>query len=154
MRGRSAAVVLWAVALAVASASAFTPMLPDPQLTPGKVAAGATDRRGVTPAMEEQVFARYRISPGHRRAYKIDHLIPRELGGADDLKNLWPQRISARPYTARRKEVLTGQLLRLIASGELTLAQAQQEISEDWISSFITRVGMVYLSPKKMTDPD
>lgn len=153
MRRRQAA-VMWCVLVTAASAHAFTPMLPDARLTPGKVATGAADLRGVTAAMENEVFARYRIVPERRRAYKIDHLIPRELGGADDVKNLWPQRISARPYTARRKEVLTAHLLQLVAAGELTLAQAQQEMREDWISSFITRIGMVYLSPRKMTDDD
>jgi hypothetical protein len=40
---------------------------------------------------------------------------------------------------------LTQRLLARIAAGEMTLAQAQQEISQDWISCFVDRLGMIYL---------
>ncbi len=134
---------------AAPAVDAFQPLLPDPKLTPGKVATRPADSRGVTGAMRDEVFARYRIPPEHRGAYKIDHLIPKELGGADAIENLWPQKINARPYTARRKALLTQTLLELVANGKLTLAEAQREVREDWISSFINRIGMVYLEPGK-----
>jgi hypothetical protein len=44
-----------------------------------------------------------------------------------------------------RKELLTQQLLARIAAGKMTLAQAQKEISEDWISCFVEYLGIVYL---------
>ena len=129
-------------------------MLPDPKLTPGKVAVSRADARGVSEEMREAVFARYRVPFENRGAYVIDHLIPRELGGADALENLWPQRINARPYPARRKQLLAAELTKLIASGKMTLAQAQTEMQEDWISSFVTHIGMVYLSPDKVPAGD
>ena len=87
------------------------PMLPDPKLTPGKIARKDKDRLGVTEEMERRVFSRYRIEWRRRAEFKVDHLIPIELGGADAVDNLWPQSLSTRPYNAHRKEVLTRQSL-------------------------------------------
>ncbi len=120
-------------------------MLPNRKLTPGKVARRDKDRSGVTEEMERKVFNRYHIPWRRRSEFKVDHLIPAELGGADTIDNLWPQSLYTRPYNAQRKESLTQRLLVRIASGELTLAKAQAEISEDWISCFIDQFGMVYL---------
>ena len=121
--------------------------LPNPKLTPGRIAASEKDRGGVTLAMEQKVFARYHLPWEWRARYKIDHLIPLELGGADMIDNLWPQKIRARPYGADRKELLTEVLLQKIRAGKMTLAQAQEEIRRDWIDAFIDHVGMVYLKP-------
>jgi hypothetical protein len=41
--------------------------------------------------------------------------------------------------------MLTEHLLARIARGQMTLAQAQEEIRADWISCFVDRLGMVYL---------
>ena len=120
-------------------------MLPDPKLTPGKIARKDKDRLGVTEEMERRVFSRYRIPWRRRPEFKVDHLIPIELGGADAIDNLWPQSLSTRPYNAHRKEVLTRLLLARIATGQMTLEQAQKEISEDWISCFVEYLGIVYL---------
>jgi hypothetical protein len=120
-------------------------MLPNRKLTPGKVARRDKDRHGVTEPMERKVFERYRIPWSRRPEFKIDHLIPVELGGADTIDNLWPQSLSIKPYGAERKELLTQRLLARIATGKMTLAKAQEEISEDWISCFVDHFGMVYL---------
>lgn len=120
-------------------------MLPDPMLTPGKVARNGPDRNGVTEEMERHVFRVYQIPWRRRAEFKVDHLIPTELGGADSVDNLWPQSLSIRPYNAERKELLTRRLLALIAAGEMTLPQAQREIREDWISCFVEHLGIVYL---------
>jgi hypothetical protein len=120
-------------------------MLPDPKLTPGKVARNGKERNGVTEEMERKVFDRYHIPWRRRLEFKIDHLIPLELGGADTIDNLWPQSLYTKPYNAQRKELLTERLLARIASGQMTLLQAQEEIRTDWISCFVDRLGMVYL---------
>ena len=128
-----------------ATGYAQEPLLPNPKLTPGRVAQSDKDRGGVTIAMEQRVFARYRLPWSRRPQFKIDHLIPRELGGADTLDNLWPQSLRAKPYGADRKELLTEVLLTRISKGQITLAQAQEQISKDWIDAFIDHVGLVYL---------
>jgi len=120
-------------------------MLPDPRLTPGRIAKGPQDRRRVTEEMARQVFRLYQIPWRRRPEFKIDHLIPVELGGADTIDNLWPQSLWMKPYNARRKEYLARYLLTLVAAEKMTLAEAQNEIREDWISCFVERVGMAYL---------
>ena len=114
-------------------------------LTPGRVARNGQDRDGVTEEMERRVLSLYHIHWRRRAEFKVDHLIPTELGGADSTDNLWPQSLSALPYNAVRKELLTRCLLALIASGKMTLTQAQREIREDWICCFVEHLGMVYL---------
>jgi hypothetical protein len=64
--------------------------LPNPKLTPGRIAERDNDRVGVTLKLEQQVFARYRLPWSRRAEFKIDHLIPLELGGAETIDNLWP----------------------------------------------------------------
>jgi hypothetical protein len=130
-----------------ANAGAQNALLPNPKLTPGRVAERDTDRAGVTIAMERKVFARYRLPWARRPEFKIDHLIPRELGGADTIDNLWPQKIRAKPYGADRKELLAEVLLQKVRAGKMTLAQAQEEIRRDWIDAFIDHLGMVFLRP-------
>jgi hypothetical protein len=120
-------------------------LLPNPKLTPGRVARTEKERSGVTARIEQQVFARYRLAWSRRAEFKIDHLVPLELGGADTVDNLWPQSMRARPYGADRKELLTELLLQKIRAGKITVAQAQEEIRRDWIDAFIDHVGMVYL---------
>ena len=126
-------------------AQAGNDMLPNPKLTPGKIARKDKDRNGVTGEMERHLFDRYHIPWRRRPEFKVDHLIPVELGGADVMDNLWPQSLYARPYSVERKELLTQHLLARIAAGKITLAQAQKEISQDWISCFVEYLGIVYL---------
>jgi hypothetical protein len=53
--------------------------------------------------------------------------------------------VRAKPYGADRKELLTEMLLARIRAGQMTFAQAQEQISRDWIDAFIDHLGMVYL---------
>ena len=141
----------WFIALIIgtivfaANAHAEEDLVPNPKLTPGKVAKRDKDKRGVTAAIEQKVFARYRLPWSRRAEFKIDHLIPVELEGADTIDNLWPQSVRAKPYGADRKELLTEVLLQRIAKGQITLEEAQKQISKDWIDAFIDHLGMVYL---------
>ena len=120
-------------------------MLPDPKLTPGKLARVGTPHHELGEALERKVFKRYRIPWSRRAEFRIDHLIPVELGGADSIDNLWPQSLEVKPYDAERKDLLARRLLALIGAGKITLVQAQEEIRKDWIDCFIDRVGFVYL---------
>jgi hypothetical protein len=137
-------VLLFALLL-VMNARAQDALVPNRKLTPGKIAESDKDRGGVTLKMEQKVFARYRLPWSRRGEFKVDHLIPPELGGADNIKNLWPQSVRSRPYGAERKGQLTEVLISRVRAGQLTLAQAQEQISRDWIDAFIDHVGMVYL---------
>jgi len=86
--------------------SQMLPLLPNHFVTPGVTVSGITlrkicrtkwgkDARHVTTAMKRQVFANYGLTgnkdpacirDAHGRRCEIDHLISRELGGADDEK--------------------------------------------------------------------
>jgi hypothetical protein len=138
-------VALYLTFFLAANVQAGDDMLPNAKLTPGKIARKDKDRNGITEEMERHVFDRYHIPWRRRAEFKVDHLIPIELGGADAIDNLWPQSLSTRPYNAHRKELLTQRLLARVATGKMTLAQAQKEISEDWISCFVEYLGIVYL---------
>src|SRR2546423_15434046 len=131
--------------LTIATAGAQNALLPNPKLTPGRIAGGDKDRGGVTLKMEQKVFSRYRLPWSRRGEFKIDHLVPVELGGADTIDNLWPQSLRTKPYGADRKELLTEVLLTRIRASQMTVAQAQEQISRDWIDTFIDHLGMVYL---------
>jgi hypothetical protein len=87
------------------------PISPDHHLTPGKTVNislakicstnWGTDQRHVTDAMKQQVVDAYHfdtencpkshLQGGLVRRVEIDHLVPRSLGGADDVANLWPE---------------------------------------------------------------
>lgn len=134
--------VLFALAADVRAQAA---LLPNPKLTPGRIAHSDKDRGGVTVEMEQKLFARYRLPWASRPAFKVDHLIPLELGGADTIDNLWPQSLRARPYGPDRKELLTEVLMQRIAKRQITLEEAQEQIRRDWIDAFIDHLGMVYL---------
>jgi hypothetical protein len=74
--------------------------LPDPTLTPGTVmttdAAAvctpgyAKSVRHVSGKVKAQVYAEYGIVSHRSGEYEVDHLISLELGGSNDVKNLWP----------------------------------------------------------------
>jgi len=108
--------------------------LPNPEQSPGVTRPLSTtqvcttrwglDRRHVTVAMKRRVARAYGIPWADRRAYEFDHLIPRELGGADDVRNLWPQPIAE----ARVKDRQENRLHRDVCAGRLSLAAAQREM--------------------------
>lgn len=93
------------------------------------------DRRAVTLAMKRHVAAAYGVPWAEHAKYEFDHLIPRELGGADDERNLWPQPWDG-PTGARAKDRLENRLHRAVCAGELTLDSAQTIIQSDWIAAF------------------
>lgn len=65
-------------------------------------------------------------SPG--ACCEVDHLISRELGGADMQKNLWPQKWEE----ARLKDRIENWLHRQVCGGAMPLATAQHLIRTDW----------------------
>jgi hypothetical protein len=68
----------------------------------------------------------------HGRRCEIDHLISRELGGADAIENLWPEPFGTQPWNAVRKDRLENRLHKDVCNGTITLEDAQREIRTDW----------------------
>ena len=125
--------------------------IPNLQITPGAVRAGLSktkicsikwgkDERHVTAAMKRQVFAAYgysgdddpRCVPAGKRTCEIDHLISRELGGADEVSNLWPQAYGTSPWNAVLKDKLENRLHKELCAGKITLKSARNMLVTDW----------------------
>ena len=127
----------------IALVFALTLGLPNPALTPGATRAvtmnelctpgSASKARQISGATKREVFRRYRITP-QPGAYEIDHLISLELGGSNDLANLWPQPYDG-PRNAHDKDALENQLHTLVCTGYVRLAEAQRAIATDWIAA-------------------
>jgi hypothetical protein len=150
--------ILAFLAAAIFSTMAFAVDSPNPSLTPGAVrttnpadiCSTATNKittktvRNVPESLKKQVYLEYGLPGGNNTGYcnvkdgcEIDHLISLELGGSNDIKNLWPQ-----PYTsewnARMKDVLENKMhvLACLKVNPVPLPQLQKEISTDWKSAY------------------
>ena len=106
-----AAHIVAVLVLALISGTVVADDLPDLGKTPGTSRPGLTkkticatlwgkDERHVDAAMKKEAFSRYGYtgysdprcaSNSHGKTCEIDHLVSRELGGADVVDNLWPQ---------------------------------------------------------------
>jgi|SRR6267143_4813929 len=88
--------------------------------------AWAHDPRHVSLTTKKAVFKRAGICWCDRAKYIVDHRVPRELGGADTLDNLWIQT----PPVAHRKDVEENRLRRAVCRGEVLLKDAQAQMRE------------------------
>jgi hypothetical protein len=122
-------------------------LLNDLSETPGKIVRSADTSvicvpgytsqpgvRHVTQAMKTSVYALYGAvhsgSPHHPPSCcEVDHLISLELGGSNDLANLWPE-----PYPdATAKDKVENALHHLVCQGKVNLGVAQRGIARDWV---------------------
>ena len=64
--------------------------------------------------------------------------MPLELGGSDDLANLWPEpRFSIEPeWNAERKDELENALHAFVCNGDLDIEVAQKAIEDDWTEAW------------------
>src|SRR2546429_6408138 len=132
-----------AAALALVAASSLraqTRQIPDPALTPGLALTVTADQlcpnvvlphRVTTTAIKVKIFQQYGITdcvvsgstpdspPTCGALYELDHLIPRSLGGADAVENLWPERLEG-PCNAHHKDRLHAFAHKEICAGRLT----------------------------------
>lgn len=135
--------------LLLVPAAAFA-QLPDHKLTPGVArplskAAVCTvrwgkDARHVTLSMKKQAFASYGIPWSQHAKYEVDHLISRELGGADAVANLWPERWTGE-WNAHQKDRAENATHRAVCRGDISLKDAQQQIARDWTVLYRRFVG-------------
>jgi hypothetical protein len=149
--------ILVALLVALIGFSAFAGDLPDLDKTPGKSRTGLSkaticntkwgkDERHVTKAMKDQVFALYGYSgyddakcvadpKGH--TCEIDHLISRELGGADVVENLWPEPYGSK-WNAHMKDKLENRLNKEMCkkNGGIKLQEARDMLVNDWRNAY------------------
>jgi len=138
----------FALLLLLSIGAAVAQDVPSPKITPGVVDTALTAQvlcapgfstttiRNVTEATKKQVYANYGVQnhAGYcsgTQGCEIDHLISLEIGGKNDIQNLWPQPYEGQ-WNAHMKDTLENKLHKLVCAGQLPLAQAQKEIATDW----------------------
>jgi hypothetical protein len=120
--------------------------LPDPACTPGAIRPGVTVAevctpgsssavRNVTTAEKDRVYTEYGITKHPAGAYEIDHLISLELGGSNEIANLWPEAATPKPGF-HEKDRVENYLHAEVCAGRMSLAEAQREIATDWIAVY------------------
>ncbi len=120
-------------------------VLPDSTCSPGAVlttdvkticTVGYTKTvRDVSVATKKKVFKEYGISYNLHSDYEVDHIISLELGGSNDISNLYPE-----SYTitngARIKDKFENYLHRQVCNGSMDIKEAQKEVSTDWLKYY------------------
>jgi hypothetical protein len=133
--------------------------LPDPTCTPGAVDATVTQANlaatlcrpgGYTASVRppEQLTEAFKDAalraygdPGAVSAYELDHLVPLEVGGSSDTRNLWPEPDDhPSPGVANSKDPVEDRLHDLVCAAVsggpyLPLAVAQRLIATDWTTA-------------------
>ena len=120
---------------------------PNPRFTPGDsfknstkericTVGYTTEVRNVSITTKKKVFEEYSIPyPPPSGAYEIDHFIPLELGGDNDIKNLWPQ--PSLPFPGfHDKDIVENYLHYEVCSKGMLLEEAQREITTNWFNVY------------------
>lgn len=116
--------------------------LPDAGCTPGNIFPNITEKdicvsgysknvRNVPESEKNQVFAEYGILSHTVGEYEVDHLISLELGGSNDISNLWPEAADPRPGF-HEKDSVENYLHKQVCDGIISLSEAQKIIANDW----------------------
>lgn len=126
-------------------------IFPNPNLTPGDIlnvtsndicARGYSSKvRYVTTTEKKQVFTEYGIPWSKHKNYEVDHFISLELGGSNDIKNLWPEPLHYQAINfdlgAKSKDKVEDLLHHKVCKGQLTLQEAQDIIKTNWANYYI-----------------
>ncbi len=140
---RIAALVIAFTAILGTGGSAYATATTDPMLTPGATNPAVTEAtihqtictrgytatvRNVSTRTKSVVYAEYHVAQSDKRRYVIDHLVPLEVGGSNDVKNLWPEPKA----DAEQKDQIENLLHARVCNGTVDLATAQQTFETEW----------------------
>ncbi|HYK86273.1 MAG TPA: HNH endonuclease [Ktedonobacteraceae bacterium] len=120
--------------------------LPDSTCTPGAILSTGTKAaicqpgysrsvRNVPTSVKDQAYAEYGITTHTTGQYEVDHLVSLELGGSNDISNLWPEAASPKPGF-HEKDKVENYLHDQVCSGAIDLKQAQIEIATNWLNVY------------------
>lgn len=120
--------------------------LQDQQCTPGAIISSATTSQICTPGYaksvrnvpiseKNQAYAEYNITHHRTGQYEVDHLVSLELGGSNDISNLWPEAASPKP-SFHEKDKVENYLHDQVCSGKISLRTAQNEIATNWLNVY------------------
>lgn len=128
-------------------------LYPKPDLTPGahlKVTAKEICVRGysknvrnVSTAEKRAVMRQYGVDPKQCRhgGCELDHFLSLELGGSNDIQNLWPEPANTKVGKQRigfhEKDFVENFLHSQVCSGKITLEEAQHAITTDWYAIYL-----------------
>ena len=88
--------------------------------------------RNVPESEKFAVEAEYGMAPGHYgSSLEIDHIVSLELGGSNDIANLYPEKLNAGPGY-RVKDRLENKAHDLVCAGTMTLHAVQVGIATNW----------------------
>jgi len=141
---------IWGVVLAFLTISCLAQSRPDPSLTPGVIRTSNAAEicatsfrtkpyRHTTQATKTQVYREYGLKPNEgycQGGCEVDHLIPLELGGLDDIRNLWPQPSQPKPGF-HEKDKLENYLHKQVCAGKMKLTYAQDVLRIDWYQAYV-----------------
>jgi len=120
--------------------------LPDKACTPGAVFTTATKEqicvsgysatvRNVPGSLKDDVYAEYGIMMHVTGEYEVDHHVSLELGGSNDIANLWPEPAEPRPGF-HEKDKVENWLHKQVCTGAMMLSDAQKMIANDWLVAY------------------
>jgi hypothetical protein len=120
--------------------------LSDQACTPGDIFPDATtDKicqsgyassvRNVPESEKNKVYAEYGIASHTPGQYEVDHLVSLELGGSNDISNLWPEAASPKPGF-HEKDKVENYLHDQVCAGKISLQDAQLQIATNWLDIY------------------
>jgi Protein of unknown function (DUF3761) len=126
---------------------------PDRACSPGAYYSGLTtavlcsssfrtgDVRDVPDSEKHAVEVEYGMAPrAYGRTLEIDHIVSLELGGSNDIANLYPEKASPGPgYHVKDK--LENKLHAMVCAGTVTLRAAQVGIATHWQALYVSVFG-------------
>jgi hypothetical protein len=120
--------------------------LPDRRCSPGAYYGGLSKAvicavsfrtgtiRNVPESEKHQVEIEYGLAARpYGSTLEIDHIVSLELGGSNDIANLYPEKTPG----YHLKDKLENRLHALVCAGNLTLAAARSQIATDWKRSYL-----------------
>jgi hypothetical protein len=123
----------------------LTPGVANPNVTQDNIqeticVSGWTDTirpsSSYTTTLKKKQIGQYHYKDKKLSDYEEDHLISLQLGGDPrDARNLWPEQYHI-ACGARVKDVIETKLKRMVCDGEMTLFDAQQAITTDWVAAY------------------
>jgi hypothetical protein len=121
--------------------------LPDRRCSPGAYYSGLTKAvicsagfrtgriRNVPDSEKHQVEVEYGLAPAsYGWRLEIDHIVSLELGGSNDIANLFPERADPAGHQPgfRVKDKLENAVHNAVCAGTIRLRSAQQQIASNW----------------------
>jgi hypothetical protein len=100
----------------------------------------ASSVRNVTQSTKNKVYAAYGVKTRKPGQYEVDHLVSLQLGGSNDISNLWPEPATPKPGF-HEKDRVENYLHDQICAGNISVRQAQIEIATNWLAVYQSMPG-------------